>query len=29
MADVEQPEGEPQGRTVTYCGGKFARQAMM
>ncbi|WAO83540.1 Translation machinery-associated protein 22 [Fusarium falciforme] len=21
MADVEQPEGEPQGRHVTYCGG--------
>lgn len=23
MADVEQPEGEPQSRRVTYCGGKF------
>lgn len=22
MADVEQPEGEPQSRRVTYCGGK-------
>lgn len=23
MADVEQPEGEPQGRIVKYCGGMF------
>lgn len=23
MADVEQPEGEPQSRHVTYCGGEF------
>lgn len=23
MVDTEQPEGEPQGRHVTYCGGEL------